>query len=92
MQYVATGSNYRPQVIRRVLPPTPGKSLESSPPSKPQRLKRQCEPSPPAHISNESDDSLDVGIRPRLQRIAAEISARIAGYEGRKPPPVSNSQ
>ena len=35
------------------------------------------------------DNSLDAGIRTRLQRIAAEVSARVIGYEGRKPPPVS---
>ena len=34
-------------------------------------------------------DQLDSGIRQRLQRIAAEVSARLIGYEGRKPPPVS---
>ena len=87
-----TGTGY-PLVVtpRRVLPPTPGQSVKPAPP-KPRRHKQQGEvgvslarmepTSPPL-------DQLDEGIRQRLQRIAAEISARLIGYEGRKPPPVS---
>lgn len=79
-------SNQPVHVPRRLLPPTPGKALNPSPPSKPQRLKKpeHCGPAPAL-------DSLDAGIRPQLQRIAAEISARVIGYEGRKPPPVSGT-
>ncbi len=85
LQYVSTELS-QSHIKRRVLPPTPGKALDSSPPSKPQRLKKQdqCVPSQVA-----DNHALDAGIRPRLQRIAAEISARVVGYEGRKPPPVS---
>ena len=87
LQFVPTVQG-QPPPVRRVLPATPGKAVDISPPSKPQRLKKQetCETSP---LSSQ-DDSLDAGIRQRLQRIAAEISARLVGYEGRKPPPVSS--
>ena len=79
------------QITRRVLPPTPGKTLDASPPSKPLRVKKQghCEPLPKRELPASDSDSLKEGIRSQLQRIAAEISARLVGYEGRKPPPVS---
>ena len=88
------GTGY-PMVVppRRVLPPTPGQSVKSAPPSKPRRHKQQGEVGVSlARVeptSSPPPDQLDEGIRQRLQRIAAEISARLIGYEGRKPPPVS---
>ncbi len=85
-------SNSTSLAPRRVLPPTPGQTVGPSPPSKPRRQKQQLneggvslsrvDPTSTAH-------QLDHGIRQRLQRIAAEVSARLIGYEGRKPPPVS---
>lgn len=84
LQYVVPEST-KP-IVRRMLPPTPGKTVESSPPSKPPRNKPTHQQSASFLSATASETS---SIRQQLQRIAAEVTARHSGYEGRKPPPVS---
>lgn len=89
LQYTCSGSIHSPP-IRRVLPPTPGKGVGPSPPSKPPRNKQQHGTPLPVLVQPTLAGYADTGIRQRLQRIAAEVSSRLVGYEGRKPPPVSS--
>lgn len=93
LQYMCTGSIHHPSPVRRVLPPTPGKTVDALPPSKPRRHKHSHHGTPALTRIKQipscaSSDGLDIGIRPQLQRIAAEVSARLIGYGDRNPPPV----
>ncbi len=102
LQYLSSQSPHCSPGSRRRLPPTPGKALEVTPPSKPRRRNhQQYDVSSSGEVlkhdsvgdgsgGGDGDDGglIDLGVRSRLKRIAAEVSSRHSGYEDRKPPPV----